>query len=116
MQYLGFVEGRTSCRHWRQPASCLSRADKIHGPSLRSKLSTAGRPVVLGPGVYSARDLEAVAGNSITQLSALDGTSLPWRHAEPECKWFRWARERLFSPSLIATRFLSILDGAAPRG
>ena len=85
-------------------------------PLVAVEALTAGRPVVLGPGVYSARDLEAVAGNSITQLSALDGTSLAVAARRARMQMVPMGSREAFQPSLIATRFLSILDGAAPRG
>jgi glycosyltransferase involved in cell wall biosynthesis len=113
VRYLGFVEGAhlVSAMHAASVVLVPSRQDPW--PLVAVEALTAGRPVVLGPGVYSAADLESAAGNAVTRLSVLNGASLASAARHARAQVVPMSAREAFQPRLVASRFLSILDHSA---
>jgi len=113
VRYLGFVEGAALVSEIKAASVVLVPSRQDPWPLVAVEALTSGRPVVLGPGVASAADLEAMAGQSVARLSVLDGTSLASAARQVRTQVVPMSAREAFQPSLVATRFLSILDSTA---
>jgi glycosyltransferase involved in cell wall biosynthesis len=113
VRYLGFVEGENLVSAMNTASVVLVPSRQDPWPLVAVEALTAGRPVVLGPGVGSAADLEALAGNAVARVSALDGASLASAARRARTQVVPMSSREAFQPVLVAAHFLSILDEAA---
>jgi glycosyltransferase involved in cell wall biosynthesis len=113
VRYLGFVEGANLVSEIKAASVVLVPSRQDPWPLVAVEALTTGRPVVLGPGVSSGADLEAIAGQAVTRLSVLDGVSLASAARQARTHVVPMSAREAFQPSLVATRFLSILDSSA---
>ena len=71
---------------------------------------TIGRPVVLGPGVGSAEDLQAIAGSAAVPMANANVASLTSAARLARMQVVPMAAREAFQPALVAARFLRILS------
>jgi glycosyltransferase involved in cell wall biosynthesis len=114
VQYLGFVEGPALVSAMTDASVVLIPSRQDPWPLVAVEALTAGRPIVLGPGVGSARDLEAVGGESVTCLSLPDAVSLALAARQARVQLVPIGCREAFQPELIAKTFLSAITREAP--
>jgi glycosyltransferase involved in cell wall biosynthesis len=110
IRYLGFVEGGTLLAAIRASSVVLVPSRKDPWPLVAAEALTAGRPVVLGPGVGSARDLEQLAGRAAARMEAADVGSLASAARQARTQLVPIAAREAFQPVSVAARFLSVLN------
>jgi len=70
LEYTGFVEGRQKARLFERSAVVLIPSRKDPWPLVACEALVARRPIVLGPGVGSLKDLQHVAGEAVSAMTA----------------------------------------------
>jgi glycosyltransferase involved in cell wall biosynthesis len=110
IRYLGFVSGEPLVSAMRAASVVLVPSRQDPWPLVAVEALTSGRPVVLGPGVGSAVDLQAIAGNAAISMATADVRSLVSAAREARMHVVPTTAREAFQPTLVAARFLSILD------
>jgi glycosyltransferase involved in cell wall biosynthesis len=110
VHYLGFLEGGSLHGAFRASSIVLVPSRKDPWPLVAAEALTAGRPVVLGPGVGSAPDLEQLAGSAAVRMDAADVGSLVRAARQARSQLVPIVAREAFQPGSVATRFLSVLN------
>ncbi len=110
VRWLGFVEGEPLWSAMAGASVVLVPSRQDPWPLVAVEALTIGRPVVLGPGVGSTVDLQAIAGGSAVPMTATDTTSLASAARRARMQAVPIAAREAFQPALVATQFLSVLD------
>ena len=109
VRWLGFVEGATLSSAMATASVILVPSRQDPWPLVAVEALTVGCPVVLGPGVGSAIDLRAIAGNAAVPMDAADVTSLVSAARLAKMQVVPIVAREAFQPGLVAARFLGIL-------
>jgi glycosyltransferase involved in cell wall biosynthesis len=109
IRWLGFVEGDPLFSAISKSSVALVPSRQDPWPLVAVEALTIGCPVVLGPGVGSAVDLQAIAGSAVVRMAAANARSLVSAARLARMQAVPIAARELFQPGLIAERFLEIL-------
>jgi glycosyltransferase involved in cell wall biosynthesis len=110
IRWLGFVEGEPLLSAMRAASVVLVPSRQDPWPVVAVEALTTGRPVVLGPGVGSALDLQAIAGLASVRMTTADVGSLAWAARRARMQVVPTSAREAFQPDLVAAQFLSVLD------
>jgi glycosyltransferase involved in cell wall biosynthesis len=109
VRWLGFVEGDPLLSAMSGASVVLVPSRQDPWPLVAVEALTIGRPVVLGPGVGSAVDLQAIAGSAAVPMTAADMASLASAARRARMQVVPMAAREAFQPAVVAARFLSVL-------
>jgi len=109
VRWLGFVEGDPLLSAMGTASVVLVPSRQDPWPLVAVEALTIGRPVVLGPGVGSAVDLQAIAGSAAVPMAAANITSLAMAARLARMQVVPMVAREAFQPGLVAARFLGIL-------
>jgi glycosyltransferase involved in cell wall biosynthesis len=113
VRYLGFVEGEPLISEMYAASVVLVPSRHDPWPVVAAEALTAGRPVVLGTGVGSRADLDALAGSAAASMAAADAESLVSAARRARSQVVPTVAREAFQPTKVAAQFLSVLDGAS---